>query len=448
MKIAATTTTTMQPDNAIAATLSSDSYSGTPYTRIVTVGGTALNGRLRVGGSKNAALPIMAAALLTDEPCVLENVPVLEDIYVMSELLRALGAEVEFEPHRHRVRIHAQDIDNCAAPAELVERMRASFLVSGPILARTGKMETRAPGGCKLGSRPVDVDVRGFRRMGAKVEDGESFYAMRSPRLQGAEIYMDYPSHTGTENLLMAATLARGTTSIVNGASEPEIVALGKVLREMGARIDGVGTPYIKVHGVERLRGFHTSILPDRLEAGTFAIGAVVTGGEVVLEQVNEKDMLPLTYKLREAGAEIWWSESDMLVRAGEQLNAVEIQALPFPGFPTDLQAAFAILLTQASGSGRIFERVFNDRLRYVTELRKLGAQVQEVNNQEARFTGPTRLKGGDVRALDIRSGAGLILAGLIAEGQTTIADIHHVHRGYEAIDQKFRSLGATIRYE
>lgn len=421
--------------------------SGQGCSYIATEGGIRLHGRLRVGGAKNAALPMMAAALLTDEPCVLENVPILEDTHVMVDLLRELGAQVEFEPERHRVKIQAAEITRRVAPAELVERMRASFLVTGPVLARSGEMHAPAPGGCKLGSRPVDVDVRGFKRMGAKVVVGENWYDMRTPRLEGADIYMDYPSHTGTENLLMAATLARGTTTIVNAASEPEIVALGTLLTEMGARISGVGTPHIRIQGVERLRGFHSSILPDRLEAGTFAIGAVVTGGEVVLDRVNEKDMLPLTYKLREAGAEVWVSENSMLVRAGKRLEPVEIQALPFPGFPTDLQAAFAVLLTQAHGTSRIFERVFNDRLRYTEQLRKLGAEVHLVNSQEARFVGPCRLRGTDVHALDIRSGACLILAGLIAEGETRVHEIQHVRRGYEGIVEKFASLGARIRY-
>jgi UDP-N-acetylglucosamine 1-carboxyvinyltransferase len=309
-------------------------------------------------------------------------------------------------------------------------------------------MKTPAPGGCKLGSRPVDVDVRGFKRMGARVFVGDGYYEMESSRLEGADIYMDYPSHTGTENLLMAATLARGTTTIVNAASEPEIIALGNALKEMGARVEGLGTPYIRVSGVERLHGFHTAILPDRLEAGTFAIGAVITGGEVVLENVNERDMLPLTYKLREAGAEVWWSEGDMLVRPGHRLESVEVQALPFPGFPTDLQAAFAILLTQADGTSRIFERVFNDRLRYTSELQKMGARVELVNPQEARFHGPTQLHGADVRALDIRSGACLILAGLIAPGQTRVSETQHVRRGYEDIVGKFASLGGKVWYE
>lgn len=418
-----------------------------PVTQIVTEGGVPLRGRVRVGGAKNAALPIMAAALLTDEPCVIENVPVLRDIFVMADLLRHLGAEVEFDTEQHRVRVHAHVLKQLSAPAELVESMRASFLATGPVLARAGQMTTPAPGGCKLGSRPVDVDVRGFKRMGADVFVGDGYYAMTSSRLVGSEIYMDYPSHTGTENLLMAATLARGTTAIVNAAVEPEITALGGILREMGARIDGLNTPHIRVHGVEHLRGFHAAVPPDRLEAGTFAIGAVVTGGEVVIDYAVERDMLPLTYKLREAGAEVWWSESAMMVRAGQQLEPVEIQALPFPGFPTDLQAAFAVLLTQADGTSRVFERVFNDRLRYVPELQKLGANVQLINPQEARFSGPSRLTGADVRALDIRSGACLILAGLIAAGETRVHEIQHIQRGYEDIAAKFTQLGARIAY-
>ncbi|CAN5570706.1 UDP-N-acetylglucosamine 1-carboxyvinyltransferase [soil metagenome] len=410
-------------------------------------GGGGLHGSVRVSGAKNATLPLMAAALLTDEPCILDNVPILADIFVMADLLRHLGADVEIDEPGHRVTIHAREIVQHYAPEELVERMRASFLVSGPILARTGRIETTPPGGCKLGSRPVDVDVRGFRRMGAKVVARDNGFRITSPKLEGAEIYMDYPSHTGTENLLMAATLARGTTTIVNAASEPEIAAVGNVLREMGARIEGLGTPHIRIEGAERLRGFQATILPDRLEAGTFAIGAVITGGEVVLERVNEQDMIPLTSKLREAGAEVWWSESSMLVRAGSKLEALEVQALPFPGFPTDLQAAFAVLLTQAHGTSRVFDRVYNDRLKYVHELAKMNARFDLVSNQEAQFHGPTKLTGAEVTALDIRAGACLVLAGLIAEGSSTINDIHHLRRGYEDIVAKFQSLGAEISY-
>ncbi|MBX6341279.1 MAG: UDP-N-acetylglucosamine 1-carboxyvinyltransferase, partial [Thermomicrobiaceae bacterium] len=394
---------------------------------IVTRGGTRLTGRVAIDGAKNAALPAMAAALLTDEECLLENVPVLEDVLVMVELLRWLGADVEFDQENHRVRICAANVTQYEAPAHLVERMRASFLVSGPLLSRFGHAISSQPGGCKLGSRPVDVDLRGFQRMGAQIVFGDSSYEMRASRLYGCDLYMDYPSHTGTENLLMAATLARGTTTIVNAASEPEIVFLGSILQDMGARIRGVGTPYIHVQGVDRLRGYRAAILPDRIEAGTFAIAAAITDGEVIIDHVSESDMLPLTFKLREAGAEVWWSERSMLVRGRGDLRATEIQALPFPGFPTDLQAAFAVLMTQARGRSRIFERVFNDRLRYAAELQKMGADIQVVDRQQAIITGPARLRGADVRALDIRSGACLVLAGLVAEGETRIGETQHL---------------------
>lgn len=410
-------------------------------------GGTRLHGRVAIGGAKNAALPAMAAALLTDEECLLDNVPVLEDTLVMVELLRWLGADVEFDQENRRVRICAANINRFDAPAELVERMRASFLVSGPLLSRFGEASSSPPGGCRLGTRPVDVDLRGFRRMGAEVTQTDGGYVMRARRLYGAELYMDYPSHTGTENLLMAATLARGTTTIVNASSEPEISFLGSILRDMGARITGVGTPHIRVHGVDRLRGYRAAILPDRIEAGTFAIAAAITDGEVILDNVSEPDMLPLTYKLREAGAEVWWSQTSMLVRGRGELHSTEIQALPFPGFPTDLQAAFAVLMTQAKGQSRIFERVFNDRLRYAAELAKLGADIKVIDKQQAIINGPTRLRGADVEALDIRSGACLVLAGLVAEGETRIGQIQHLRRGYEDIVEKFASLGAEIAY-
>jgi UDP-N-acetylglucosamine 1-carboxyvinyltransferase len=413
----------------------------------LTRGCARLTGRVGIDGAKNAALPAMAAALLTEEECLLDNVPVLEDVLVMVDLLRWLGAEVDFDQEYHRVRICAAKVDQFGAPVELVEKMRASFLVSGPLLSRFGHVQSTAPGGCMLGTRPVDVDLRGFRQMGAKIDISANGYSMGANRLYGAELYMDYPSHTGTENLLMAATLARGTTTIVNAASEPEIVFLGSILQDMGARVSGVGTPHIRIQGVDRLRGYRAAILPDRIEAGTFAIAAAITDGEVILEHVSEQDMLPLTYKLREAGAEVWWSGDSMLVRGRGQLQATEIQALPFPGFPTDLQAAFAVLMTQAHGRSRVFERVFNDRLRYAKELERMGAIMEVVDRREAIITGPTRLRGSDVQALDIRSGACLVLAGLVAEGETRISETQHLRRGYEDIVGKFASLGANISY-
>ncbi len=414
---------------------------------IVTTGGARLTGRVGIDGAKNATLPAMAAALLTEEECLLENVPVLEDVLVMVDLLRWLGAEVDFDQENHRVRICARTVRQFDAPSHLVEKMRASFLVSGPLLSRFGQAGSTQPGGCKLGTRPVDVDLRGFTRMGATIQMDETGYRMSASRLYGAELYMDYPSHTGTENLLMAATLARGTTNIVNAASEPEISFLGSLLQDMGARVRGVGTPHIRVDGVDRLRGYRAAILPDRIEAGTIAIAAAITDGEVILDHVSEKDMVPLTSKLRESGAEVWWSADSMLVRGRGKLSSTEIQALPFPGFPTDLQAAFAVLMTQARGNSRVFERVFNDRLRYSEELLRMGADIQVIDKQQAIISGPARLRGAHVHALDIRSGACLVLAGLVAEGDTHINDIQHLRRGYEDIVGKLHALGAQISY-
>jgi UDP-N-acetylglucosamine 1-carboxyvinyltransferase len=436
-----------------------------PAERVLRVrGGVPLRGTVTISGAKNAALPALAATLLTADECVLSNVPDLADIGTMLALLRSLGAETEVDHARKRVRVRAARIVDTHAPAELVAAMRASFLVAGPLLARCGEMSASAPGGCQLGARPVDVDVRGFRQIGAVIDfddDGQQI-AGRATGLRGVSIYMDYPSHTGTENLLMAATLASGRTTIVNAACEPEIVFLGNMLNRMGARITGLGSPTITIDGVDRLHGVSEAVLPDRLEAGTFAIGAVITGGEVTLNDVREPDMLPLTAKLREAGADIWIDHDRMLVRPSAGLRAVEIQTLPFPGFPTDLQAAFAVLMTQAQGRSRIYERVFDDRLRYTDQLRTMGASIRVERLQpiddsgsptpgsirygtKAEIFGPTSLTGRLVRCLDIRAGAGVVLAGLIASGETEVSALRHLDRGYEGFVDKLKGLGADV---
>ncbi|MFL5758433.1 MAG: UDP-N-acetylglucosamine 1-carboxyvinyltransferase [Thermomicrobiales bacterium] len=425
-----------------------------PRRTLTIEGGVPLRGEVTIGGAKNAALPILAATLLTSEECVINGVPELADIVTMAALLRALGATVDIDTARHRITVRAAKIISTSAPPDLVGKMRASFLVAGPLLARIGEVEASTPGGCQLGARPVDVDVRGFKHMGAQIEFTEQQVRARTNALRGARIYMDYPSHTGTENLLMAASLADGRTTIVNAACEPEIVALGNMLNRMGARISGLGSPTIVVEGVDRLHGVSETILPDRLEAGTYAIGAVITGGEVTLHRVREPDMLPLTAKLREAGAEVWTHEESMLIRPGDGLQAVEIQTLPFPGFPTDLQAAFAVLMTQATGLSKIHERVFEDRLRYTDQLNLMGANIWVEHfapnryGTRAEIQGPTRLHGAAVRALDIRAGAGMVLAGLVADGETSISDIYHIDRGYDDLVGKLRQLGAKIAHD
>ena len=280
-------------------------------------GGRPLKGCVRIGGAKNAALPILAATLLTSDTMVLSNVPQLADIYTMIDILRSLGAEVDWDQNAHKVTVRAETISTTAVPPELVKKMRSSFLVAGPLLARLGSFDATTPGGCQLGARPVDVDVRGFRRMGADVQFSEQTVSAQTAQLRGARIFMDYPSHTGTENLIMAAALAEGKTTIVNASCEPEIVALGSMLNRMGARIHGLGSPMIVVEGVDRLHGVSEAILPDRLEAGTYAIGAVITGGEIEIENIRAFDMLPLTSKLQDAGADIWVDDNRMLARAG-----------------------------------------------------------------------------------------------------------------------------------
>ena len=414
--------------------------------KFVIEGSVPIRGTVRPSGAKNAALPIMAAALLTTDECVLDNVPLVEDVRTMAKLLRHLGCQVTIDECEHRVTIKAPDRSELgtAVPLELARKMRASFLVTGPVLARAGHVRAPHPGGCSIGSRPVNVDIRSFAAMGATVGLSDNQYDLRAQQLRGDRIYLDYPSHTGTENVLLAATLAHGTTLLKHASAEPEVADVAACLKQMGARIRGIGTSYLEIEGVDELHGVRYSVMPDRIEAGTFAIAAAISGGEVTIRDLVADHMDPLTHKLRETGAEVEHDNSDYIVRGRRPLRAVEVQTLHFPGFPTDLQAAFATLLTQAEGTSLIHERVYDGRLLYAEELRKMGACV-EVVGQSATIFGPSHLTGGIVRALDIRSGAALILAALAADGKTEIRDIFHVDRGYENVETKLRGLGVQI---
>lgn len=414
--------------------------------KLIIEGQVPLRGEISTSGAKNAALPLMAATLLTTDECVIDNVPLVEDVRNMAEILRQLGCQVHLDCVEHRVIVRAPAGSqlNTGVPIDLARKMRASFLTTGPVLARAGRVSAPHPGGCSIGHRPVNVDIKSFSAMGARVELFENQYRLEADRLRGERIYLDYPSHTGTENVLLAATLAEGTTVLKHASVEPEVADLVECLRQMGARIDGVGSSYLQIHGVDRLHGVHYRVTPDRIEAGTFAMAGVISGGDVVIHDIVPDHMDPLTHKLIEAGAIVQTEGNCYRVRANGALHALELQTLHFPGFPTDLQAAFATLLTQSLGTSLVHERVYDDRLQYAKELRKLGAEIR-VDGQTATIVGPASLVGTTVHALDIRSGAALVLAGLAAQGYTEIHDIYHIDRGYENVDGKLQALGARI---
>ncbi len=441
--------------------------------RYVIEGGIRLKGEVRVGGSKNATLPIMAAALLTERVCFVENIPIIDDIETMGKILTHLGCRVSIDRDGHQVEIDPIGIDKRDVPPDLATRIRASYLVAGPLLARFGAADFPQPGGDPIGNRRVDVALDGFEALGAEVIRGVgphcSFVVRRrKDRLAGNEVYLDYPAHTATENLLMAACLAQGTTHFRNACPEPEIVDLSEFLRRMGVKIRGEGTPYIVVEGRSKLYGAGHSVIPDRIEAGTFAVAAAITGGDVLLRDVNVEHMMPLTHKLRQAGIDVTEDarRQTYRVRSQQPLRQVEVQTLIYPGFPTDLQTVFTTLLTQAAptaaqpGEHRsvVHERVSERRWGYIPGLLKMGADItvdgrsvvgltpSEIEGQKALVRGPTHLHGASVVAEDIRAGAALILAGLVAEGTTEVLDrAGHIGRGYERIEEKLRGLGANI---
>ena len=412
---------------------------------LVIQGGKPLHGDVEIRGAKNASLPIIAATLLTADECLLENVPYIEDIRNIVRVLHELGVAARFEGP-NCLRIKATRISKAELPRALAKKMRASFLIVGPLLARFGQAEAPHPGGCSIGTRPISVDLKGFQTMGSEFEISDENYVLRAPRLRGHKLVLDYPSHTGTENLLMAACLAEGVTTIENASIEPEVADLANFLCAMGARISGAGTPTIQIEGTPRLHGAAYRVMPDRMEAGTFALSALITGGTVRMDGAVSRYLGALTDKMQSAGAEVTATRELYEVRAPHVLSPTDIQTYPYPGFPTDLQAPFATVMTQAQGRSSIYETMFDNRLSYVEELRRMGAKIEVSDSgRMAMVYGPTPLRGAEVCALDIRSGAAMILAALAAEGTTHVRNVLFVDRGYEQVDVKLAALDADI---
>ena len=413
--------------------------------KLIVKGGNRLVGAVKTSGAKNAVLPIIAASILGTTPSHLDEVPMLEDVHTISEVLKCLGLAVECSPEKNVLDIDSTEITSYEAPYELVRTMRASFLVMGPLLARIGKARISMPGGCAIGARPIDIHLKGFEALGVKIEQGHGYIEASAPEgLKGTSIYFDFPSVGATENIMMAASLAEGTTILENAAEEPEIVDLANYLNKMGAKIRGAGTDTIRIEGVEKLHGADYTIIPDRIEAGTYMIAAAMTGGDIVVENVLPEHQKPLIAKLREAGAVVEEDIDKVRVIGKNPLKAVSIKTLPYPGFPTDMQAQMMAMMVIAEGRSKVTETVFENRFMHVVELNRMGAQIS-TEGRSAVIDGPCKLTGCDVRATDLRAGVAMILAGLVAEGTTRIGDLHHIDRGYENIVAKLKNLGADI---
>jgi UDP-N-acetylglucosamine 1-carboxyvinyltransferase len=411
--------------------------------KFIIEGGKRLEGRVRISGSKNAALPVLVSSLLADGWSTYHNIPDLADIRTIKKLLANHGAQMEGQGET--LRINGGNIVSCEAPYDLVRTMRASVLVLGPLVARMGQARVSLPGGCAIGARPVNLHLKALEAMGAEIELKEGYVEAKAKRLKGARIYFDISTVGGTENILMAAALAKGTTRLENAAKEPEVVNLADTLIAMGAKIKGAGTDVITIEGVDSLRPCEVNVIPDRIEAGTFMIAAAITGGDVILEGCDANHLDALILKLNEAGITISAVEGGLRVQGAPEIKSVDVKTLPYPGFPTDLQAQIMALMAVSRGSSVITETIFENRFMHVAELRRLGANIV-VDGHNAVIKGVKKLKGAPVMATDLRASASLVVAGLVAEGKTTLARVYHIDRGYQAIEKKLTALGANIK--
>ena len=414
--------------------------------KLIIHGGHELHGRVKISGAKNAVLPIIAATLLAqDKPCVLDEVPYLNDVCTIAEVLRQLGAKVDFNRQQHTLFVDSTVLKTVDAPYDLVRKMRASFVIMGPLLARYGKAKISMPGGCAIGTRPIDLHLKGFEALGAEIEIGHGFISATAPNgLKGTSIYLDFPSVGATENIIMAACMAEGQTILENAAQEPEIIDLANFLNIMGAKIRCAGTNVIKITGVPKLIGHNYTIIPDRIEAGTYMVAVAMTGGDIYIENAISEHLKPVIAKLNEAGVKIEEDIDGIRVSCNKRPKAIDIKTLPYPGFPTDMQAQFMAMLTIADGTGLVTETVFENRFMHVDELKRMGACIK-VDGRTSIVEGVPSLNGCQVKATDLRAGAAMVLAGLVANGETEVSYIHHIDRGYDNLVEKLCGLGADI---
>lgn len=413
--------------------------------KLVVKGGKKLSGEVMISSAKNAVLPIIAASILSGGNCIIENAPMLEDVFVIGDVLRRASAKIDIDKEKNTIGIDTSNLASVEPSSELVRKMRASFLIMGPMIARFGSFKISLPGGCNIGTRPIDLHLKGFSALGAEVSVGHGYVEAKAKKLVGNKIYLDFPSVGATENILMAAVMADGETTIENAAEEPEIEDLAKFLNNMGAQIVGAGTDTIKIIGVKSLKGTHHRPIYDRIEAGTFMVASAITKSKIKIRGINEEHLKPIVAKLTEMGVSMEADEGGIIVDGNKDLMPIDIKTMPYPGFPTDMQAQMMSLLCTVNGTSIISETVFENRFMHASELKRMGANIK-IDGRSAVIEGVERLTGSEVKATDLRAGAALVLAGLVAEGNTTISDIYHIDRGYVNIEEKFKRLGADIK--
>lgn len=411
--------------------------------KLVIEGGIKLNGEVKVSGFKNAALPIISASLLAADKCVIENIPMIKDVYILKEIMESMGADVQLS-NDGVMTIDTKNVESCITPYELAKQLRGSYYLAGAALGRFHKGEVTYPGGCDIGTRPIDQHIKGFESLGAEVKINHGIINCKAKELKGSKIYLDLVSVGATINIMLASVLAEGQTIIENAAKEPHIVDTANFLNSMGANIRGAGTDVIRINGVKKLHGCTYSVIPDQIEAGTYMMAAVATGGDVVVSNVIPKHLEAVIAKLREMGAEITEYDNSVRVNASKELKSINVKTLPYPGFPTDLQQPIAVLLSITQGTSIITESVFEGRFKYVDELKRMGANIK-VDGRTAVIKGIDKLSGAKITATDLRAGAAFVIAGLIADGITEIDNVEHIDRGYQSMETKMKNLGAKI---